>query len=68
MVSIVSQPVSSSVAALLNKISIRPSGTEPKIKFYFGTKAKLNDIAEFESVEKEIDDKLSNLTKIFVGE
>ena len=50
------------------KVTIRPSGTEPKIKFYFGTKAKLNDIAEFESVEKEIDDKLSNLTKIFVGE
>ncbi len=47
------------------KITIRPSGTEPKIKFYFGTKAALNDIADFEIVEKEINDKLNNLAKLF---
>lgn len=47
------------------KISIRPSGTEPKIKFYFGIKAKLNDIADFEVVENELNDKINNLIKLF---
>lgn len=47
------------------KVTIRPSGTEPKIKFYFGTKANLNDIADFDLVEEEIDDKLSRLAKLF---
>ncbi|MBR4155666.1 MAG: phospho-sugar mutase [Bacteroidales bacterium] len=47
------------------KISIRPSGTEPKIKFYFGTKAKLDNIADFEVVNNELNDKISNLIKLF---
>lgn len=50
------------------KISIRPSGTEPKIKFYFGTKATLNDIADFEVVNKELDAKINELVKIFSEE
>ncbi len=47
------------------KISIRPSGTEPKIKFYFGIKAKLNDIADFEVVNSELDERISKLKAIF---
>ncbi len=47
------------------KISIRPSGTEPKIKFYFGIKAKLNNIADFEVVNNELNDKINNLIKLF---
>jgi len=31
-------------------ITVRPSGTEPKIKFYFGVKSKLNSKEEFEEV------------------
>ena len=50
------------------KISIRPSGTEPKIKFYFGIKAKLNDIADFEVVNSELNNKINALTKLFSEE
>ena len=50
------------------KISIRPSGTEPKIKFYFGIKAKLNDIADFEVVNNKLNDKINNLIKLFSEE
>ena len=47
------------------KISIRPSGTEPKIKFYFGIKKKLNDIADFDSVDAELNSTLEELAKLF---
>lgn len=40
------------------KISARPSGTEPKIKFYFSVHTKLNNIDEFEETEKKLDDKI----------
>ena len=33
------------------KVSVRPSGTEPKIKFYIEVKAKLNSKREFDEVE-----------------
>jgi phosphoglucomutase len=33
------------------KVSVRPSGTEPKIKFYIEVKAPLNSRAEFDQVE-----------------
>ena len=50
------------------KISIRPSGTEPKIKFYFGIKANLNDIADFEVVNNELNERIGKLTKLFSEE
>ena len=50
------------------KISIRPSGTEPKIKFYFGIKAKLNEIADFEVVNNELNNKINALIKLFSEE
>ena len=40
------------------KVSVRPSGTEPKIKFYFGVKAPLCCVKQFEKVEKELDEKM----------
>lgn len=46
-----------------SKISIRPSGTEPKIKFYLGTKAKLTQAADYKKVEQELDAKLKLLSK-----
>jgi phosphoglucomutase len=46
-----------------SKISIRPSGTEPKIKFYFGVKEKLNSKAEYNSVTKKLSDKIQNIIK-----
>lgn len=39
-------------------ISARPSGTEPKIKFYFSVNTKLNSAAEFDQVNKSLDDKI----------
>jgi phosphoglucomutase len=43
-----------------SKVSVRPSGTEPKIKFYFGIKTALNSIEDFDKVnadsEKQIDE------------
>jgi phosphoglucomutase len=40
------------------KISARPSGTEPKIKFYFSVNAPLKSVAEFERVSSELDAKI----------
>ena len=42
-------------------ISVRPSGTEPKIKFYFGVHEKLRDIAEFEQTELRLDEKIAGI-------
>lgn len=36
------------------KISVRPSGTEPKIKYYFGVKTQLDKIEDFESVYAQL--------------
>lgn len=43
------------------KISVRPSGTEPKIKFYFGVKAPLLGRIEFEKVDQSLDDKIERI-------
>lgn len=37
-----------------SKITVRPSGTEPKIKFYFGVKGLLPDKSKFEEVNSEM--------------
>ncbi len=42
----------------MSSISARPSGTEPKIKFYFSVNAPLNSAAEFEKVNKELEEKI----------
>ena len=38
-----------------SKISIRPSGTEPKIKFYFGVKAPLDKTEDYDRVHQDLD-------------
>ena len=40
------------------KVSVRPSGTEPKIKFYFGVKAALESADKFEEVLASLDAKI----------
>ena len=45
------------------KVSIRPSGTEPKIKFYFGVKAPLCCPDHFADVEAQLDAKIENIKK-----
>ncbi len=46
-----------------SKISIRPSGTEPKIKFYFGVKEKLGDPDDFEKANEALDKKIDNIIR-----
>jgi phosphoglucomutase len=45
------------------KISARPSGTEPKIKFYFSVNTKLNSAGDFDKVNKEMDEKIKAIIK-----
>jgi phosphoglucomutase len=42
-------------------ISVRPSGTEPKIKFYFGVKEPFHSLDEFEKVTQLADQKIKNI-------
>jgi phosphoglucomutase len=42
-------------------ISARPSGTEPKIKFYFSVNTRLSSISEFDKANKELDGKIKSI-------
>ncbi len=44
-------------------ISARPSGTEPKIKFYFSVNTKLIERDKFEETEFQLDQKISRIIK-----
>ena len=41
-----------------SKISVRPSGTEPKIKFYFGVKDLLSNASNFDNINAALDKKI----------
>lgn len=43
------------------KISARPSGTEPKIKFYFSVNTQLKNAADFDKVNKELEEKIKGI-------
>lgn len=43
------------------RMAARPSGTEPKIKFYFSTNAPLHKAEDFSRVSKELDAKLDRI-------
>lgn len=47
------------------KVSIRPSGTEPKIKFYFSMNEPLDNINELGGVEQELAENLEQLSALF---
>lgn len=44
-----------------SKVTVRPSGTEPKIKFYFSVSAELCCKDCFEQTEKTLDEKIESL-------
>jgi phosphoglucomutase len=44
-----------------SKISARPSGTEPKIKFYFSVNTKLESIDRFEEAQRKAKDKIKGI-------
>lgn len=43
------------------KISMRPSGTEPKIKFYFSVNETLEKREDFEKVDKMLEERIENI-------
>jgi len=46
-----------------SKISARPSGTEPKIKFYFSVNARLTSTDQYGQVEKSLSQKIDGIIK-----
>lgn len=45
------------------KISVRPSGTEPKIKFYFEARAQMNGTADFDRAQQQANEKIAAMVK-----
>jgi phosphoglucomutase len=45
-----------------SKITARPSGTEPKIKFYFSLKSKLVDVSNFNEVWEKLGQRIKRIT------
>ena len=45
------------------KIALRPSGTEPKIKFYISVNTALNYASEFEKTEQYLEDRINAILK-----
>lgn len=46
------------------KITVRPSGTEPKIKFYIGLKGRLESIADYENEVEKLNSRINEITEI----
>ena len=46
-----------------SRIAARPSGTEPKIKFYISVNEKLDNASNFEKVSAQLDDKINGIIK-----
>lgn len=44
-----------------NKVTVRPSGTEPKIKFYFGVKGQLTSPCQFDEINTLLDSKIDSI-------
>jgi phosphoglucomutase len=45
-----------------SKISARPSGTEPKIKFYFSVQGKINTVQDFDEAYAALGSKIEQIT------
>jgi phosphoglucomutase len=46
-----------------SKISVRPSGTEPKIKFYFSVNTKLESVSKFDETQIFLDQRIDGIIK-----
>jgi phosphoglucomutase len=49
-----------------SKISVRPSGTEPKIKFYFGLCSPLSNMDETDAVDKALAERIEAIKRSIV--
>lgn len=66
--STIDQPSSNVMQFILedgSKITARPSGTEPKIKYYFSVRADLEQAEDYSVVESELDNKIEKLVNLF---
>ena len=64
------QPTSNVIQLYLadgGKVTARPSGTEPKIKFYFSVNTKLKSIEAFEDTRNTLDARIEELKDAFIG-
>jgi phosphoglucomutase len=50
-----------------SKISVRPSGTEPKIKFYMSVNTKLPSREQFDAVTKQLDEKINGIEQYLLS-
>jgi phosphoglucomutase len=48
-------------------VSVRPSGTEPKIKFYCSVNTKLEDKADFDEEASQLDEKMDGMIRELAG-
>ena len=48
-----------------SKISARPSGTEPKIKYYFSVNTSLSNTGDYRNIEKVLLEQLEGLKAYF---
>ncbi|WP_193786902.1 phospho-sugar mutase [Lacinutrix algicola] len=46
-----------------SKIALRPSGTEPKIKFYISVNTTLDNVSAFKATEQQLEDKIDAILK-----
>ena len=47
------------------KVSVRPSGTEPKIKYYISVRESLPSVADYTRVNQVLDDKIKGIVREF---
>jgi phosphoglucomutase len=50
-----------------SKVSVRPSGTEPKIKFYISVNTKLKSAGDFEQVSRQLDERIKGIEKYLLA-
>ena len=46
-----------------SKVALRPSGTEPKIKFYISVNTKLDTMSAFKTTEQQLEDTIDAILK-----
>ena len=46
-----------------SKIALRPSGTEPKIKFYISVNTNLDSVSDFEKTEQLLENRIDAILK-----